>query len=97
MMWGVLSALVGSLACSDDHYEGGGRRQEVPTKEESTQGPNIGPGKGTSTEAGASTLGGSGGAAGQSAAGVGGTLFPFPFPFGGAASSGAAGSGGTGG
>lgn len=87
--FGALVLASGVVACGD-HYEGGGRRNEVPTDSSSSGGPALGTGDGTSTHGGATSNGGAGGAAG-----TGGYSGTFPFPFGGSVSS--AGSGGTGG
>jgi len=40
------------LACGGGHYEGGGRRGDLPTASQAMT-PNIGPGDATSTNAGA--------------------------------------------
>lgn len=80
-------ALLASLGACGDHYEGGGRRNQVPTDSSTSGGPALGTGDGMSSHGGsANTVGGS------DAAGEGGGGGTFPFPFGGAA-----GSGGTGG
>jgi hypothetical protein len=68
-------ALLGFTACGE-HYEGGGRRDEVPT-EESSQGPNIGSGDGTSTQGGASAV--AGGPATEPPGGESGSGGTFPF------------------
>lgn len=81
---GALVVLASVVGCGD-HYEGGGRREEVPTDTTSTSGgPNIGLGGGTSTSGGTATggtdtsgtdTGGSSGAGGVLfAAGTGGSL-----------------------
>lgn len=85
----LLTALGAFGACGGDHYEGGGRRNEVPSSSGSGK-PSVGLGDGMSMNGGTSSLG-EGGAGDAGTAGAGG--FPFPFPFGG--TSGAA-SGGTG-
>jgi hypothetical protein len=69
-------ALLGFTACGE-HYEGGGRRDEVPT-EESSQGPNIGSGDGTSTQGG-STSASAGTLATEPPGGESGSGGTFPF------------------
>jgi len=64
--------------CGGDHYEGGGRRRQLPTSSSAMQ-PNIGPGDGSSTMGG-TTPGDENGAG----AGMGGYAGAFGLPQGGA-------------
>jgi hypothetical protein len=69
---GAALGLVFALAlggCGGDHYEGGGRRQELPTREQ-TQSPSIDAG-GSTTSGGAPVVSGGAPQAGGGAAGVG--------------------------
>jgi hypothetical protein len=86
---GVVLLALSAIGCGDD-YEGGGRRDKVPS-EETSQGPGVGLGDGMSTQGGTS---GVAGMAAQGGAGDGGTS-PFPFPIGG--TTGGGGTAGTGG
>lgn len=84
----VLMSLLWVANCGGDHYEGGGRRNELP--EPSAAGMagtfNIAPGDASSSQAG------SGGGAGDSAQGGDAGLAHFPF----GGSAGSSGSGGEG-
>lgn len=51
LLWLSLLGAACFGACGGDHYEGGGRRRELPTSS-SAMLPNIGPGDGTSTTGG---------------------------------------------
>lgn len=46
----ALTTLASSVSCGD-HYEGGGRRHEIPTESSSGR-PNVAPGDGSSTQGG---------------------------------------------
>jgi hypothetical protein len=74
-LWAAVSALLASFGCGGEHYEGGGRRNELPTPA-TGQGPNLGPGEGTSTQGGSS---GSAGAFTETEGGETGSAGAFPF------------------
>lgn len=71
---GALVVVLTVVGCGD-HYEGGGRREEVPTDSDSTSGgPNVGLGGGTSTSGG-TDAGGSSEVGGSDVGGTGGNPF----------------------
>jgi hypothetical protein len=78
-----------SLVACGEHYEGGGRRDKVPT-EETSEGPGTGLGNGMSTQGGSAGTAGNGSTTGGGEDSGGAPPFPSPF-------AGAAGTGGTGG
>jgi hypothetical protein len=83
--FGVTTCIAAVIGCGD-HYEGGGRREEVPIDTNSSSGgPNIGLGGGMSSSGGGGTT--AGGAGGTDAAGSAGTP-GFPFTAGSGGSSG---------
>ncbi len=92
----VVTLALATLVACGDHYEGGGRRNEIPGGGAGGT-PNVSVGDGMSS-GGTSSMAGT--SAAEGGAGEGGT-FPFPFPLGGsggsAGSGEAGGSGGTGG
>ncbi len=53
-----------ALCGCGDHYEGGGRRKELPMNDQ-TEPPNIGPGAGSSAATGGAGSDGNAGAAGS--------------------------------
>ena len=55
-----------ALCGCGDHYEGGGRRKELPMNDQTeTEPPNIGPGDGSSAATGGAGTDGNAGAAGS--------------------------------
>lgn len=71
--WLAVGAGLTALTACGDHYEGGGRRSEVPTDASSSSGggPKVGLGDGMNTKAG-SSYADEGGADGADVAGSGG-------------------------